>query len=265
MEPGKKYAVLIIPLLFLIMPRCSLLLPGIDVEIELPAAAWEAEGLAVPHVLVYPDTDGSIQKRSLAAGVRRTIITLPRNCCVPVAAYPFGRLKPAGAFLGPDLNRDAWTGMVRLKLDYRRGALVELILGILKMEDRCRTVNFECLNTAMLKKGKGDPWGCDLERIRHSILTGTLNYLQVRGLPEYTAEVTLPSGDWIAEPALFRGKIESSERLSDDRWLVVFSELYTGCARFYSPDTNMELHLYIDKKGGCRWIIGSPADFSRRL
>ena len=253
---------------------CSLLYPGLAAVVEVPAAPWEAAGVRTSWVLVYPDAAGNIRTGHLPAGVRQAQINLPRGYGVPVAAYPLGRLKPYGGFAGVTGRSEersggwatAWNGKIGLQLDEEHGPLAELMIGMWSLSGRCRTVNIEALQRAIVEEGEGDPWSCDLLRIRHAVLTGTLNYREIRRSPEITAEeLLLPAADWIPETRLWGGSIAGRPGPDTGSWLVDFGGLGPGCTRFYSPGTDLELHIYLEKKGGCRYIIGSLPDFSSRF
>ncbi len=258
----------------LLWPGCSLFYPVLTAVVELPVTPWEAAGVRTSWVLVYPDEAGDIRTRNLPAGVRTAEIHLPRGYGVPVAGYPLGRLKPCGGFAGitgwnggrPGDWAPGWNGKVFLRLEKQYGALAELMLGMWRLSGRCRTVNIEVLQRALVEEGEGDPWSCDLERIRHAVLTGTLNYRDIRRSPEYAAEdLVLPAADWIPETSLWKGNIADRPGPNPDSRRLDFGGLRSGCTRFYSPGTGLELHIYAEKKGGCRYVIGSLPDFSSRF
>jgi len=126
-------------------------------------------------------------------------------------------------------------------------------------------VDVDSLQKALLRKGDGDPWSCDLRRIRHAIVTGGLNYLQVRSLPVTEKTLELPAGDWVPETGLWRGDLSNMEEGGEGLFQVHFEGLYRGCTRFYSLEERLELHVYVDVDGGCRWICGAPEGFAARL
>ncbi|MGC9312512.1 MAG: hypothetical protein ACP5IA_07440 [Sediminispirochaetaceae bacterium] len=258
----------------LLWPGCSLLYPELTAVVEVPATPWETAGVRAGWVLVYPDEAGEVRTRSLPAGLRQTEIRLPRGYGVPVAAYPLGRLKPCGGFAGitgwkggrPGGLAPGWNGKIGLQLEEEYGPLAEMMLSLWRLSGRCGAVNIEELQRAILEEGGGDPWSCDVVRIRHAILTGTLNYRGIRRSPEIDAEeLPLPSSDWIPETSLWKGSIAGRPGTEPGSWLVEFGGLLSGCTRFYSPGTGLELHIYSEKKGGCRYVIGSLSDFSSRF
>jgi hypothetical protein len=271
-EPSRRTVLILAGIL--LIPGCSLLYPEITAVVEVPATPWETAGVRAGWVLVYPDEAGEVRTSSLPAGRRKTEIRLPRGYGVPVAAYPLGRLKPCGGFTGvtgraPEGSGGwalGWNGKIGLQLGEEYGALAELMLGIWRLSGRCGTVNIEELQRAVLKEGEGDPWSCDMVRIRHAILTGTLNYRGIRRSPEIDAEeLRLPASDWIPETSLWKGSAAGRPGTEPGSWLVDFSGLRSGCTRFYSPGTGLELHIYSEKNGGCRYVIGSLSDFASRF
>lgn len=250
--------------LFILM-GCSLFFPGIEVEVELPLSLWEEKGLRGKWVLVYPDIAGGVRSRMLAEGVRVTEITLPRGVNLPVIGYPLGRLKPWGAFLDHSVPGFRLSKRVELVLEEEWGASAEMLLSLWDRRDLCETVNVELLQEALLRKGEGDPWSCDLRRIRHAVVTGSLNYLQIRKLPVTEQTLKLQAGDWVPETGFWMGDLNYPEEGEEGLFQVHFEGLYRGCTRFYSPEEGLELHVYVDADGDCRWVSAAPAVFAGRL
>jgi len=247
----------------ILFPGCFLLSPEIPVEVLIPVCSWGEEGLKMSYTLVYPDGGGSLRRKHLESGKTRALIRLPREGCVPVTAYPLGRLKPSGAFLDRDSGRDAWSCTRRLELKEEDGALAEIMLSLWRMKERCDLVSLETLQAALLEEGEGDPWSCDSEMIRHAILTGELNYLRIRKLQGLSIEAVLPEADWISETKCWAGEV-AVLGCQDEQYTLLFEDLYPGCARFYSPGAGLELHLFPEKNGACRYIIARPSAFAVR-
>jgi hypothetical protein len=77
--------------------------------------------------------------------------------------------------------------------------------------------------------------------------------------------IELPAEDWISGNCFFKGEIEvepEGEAGLGERVPVRFSGLYPGRHVFFSPATGLELHIYADKKGGCRYVCDSLANFA---
>ncbi len=238
------------------LSNCSLscLGPGVKVVVKLPAAAWEAVGVPAGHRIVFPNPQGEIEERWLASGERSTAIRVRRGGNVPILAYSLGRLKPSGACLVTCEQRGFATPVVPLRQRY--GPAAQVLLELQSMPERCETVHLEALTCEMEAEGEGDPWKCDLERVKSAIVRGRLNRLQVCNLDSFEASMELPADDWIADNSLWNGSV------STELTTIQFSGLYPGRHCFYSPESGLELHLYVDKKGGCRWVCDSLSAFS---
>ncbi len=237
----------------------GLLQPGVEVQVRIPAAAWAEAGVGVSHQLVFPDARGELKELCLAAGVSSAVIRVQRGFNVPIAAYPFGRLKPAGAFVTQHVNNGLRKKVVPLRNRY--GPPAHSMLELRAQADRCETVRTEALTREMEAEGEGDPWKCDLERIKSAIVRGRLNRLQVCELESFDVSLDLAAGDWMAGNRLWKGRVSSSG--AGELKAVEFSGLYAGRHCFYSPSSGLELHLYVDKKGGCRWVCDSLSAFSK--
>ncbi|MFW6274296.1 MAG: hypothetical protein ACOC2P_00495 [Spirochaetota bacterium] len=227
--------------------------PGVEVQVRIPAAAWADAGVAVRYKLVFPDGRGELQELCLATGERSAVIRVQRGYNVPIAAYPFGRLKPVGAFVTQHVEKNFIRKVVPLRARY--GASAHSMLELRAQAERCETVQTEALTREMEAEGEGDPWKCDLERIKSAIVRGRLNRLQVCDLEDFDVSLLLPAGDWLAGNSLWNGTVSSDP--AGELKTVEFSGLYAGRHCFYSPASGLELHLYVDKNGGCRWVCDS--------
>lgn len=249
-----------------VLPGCSLgrLRPGVEVVVKLPPAAWDETGISMGHRLVFPNAQGEIEELWLPAGVSSAAVRVRRGYNVPILAYPLGRLRPSGACSTE--HGQCELGRLAVPLRFRHGPAAQAMLELQSLAERCETVHLEALTLELEAEGEGDPWKCDLERVKSAIVRGRLNRLQVCNLDSLDLTVELPAGDWIAGNSLWNGTVRSEsadEGGSDSEFLrVEFSGLYPGRHCFYSPASGLELHLYVDKKGGCRWVCDSLSAFS---
>ena len=268
-----------------ILQGCAFLSPDLRIRLELPCrpCPWEEAGLPVSWVLRYPGSDGDIEEIVLAPGDRCAEIRTSRGLDVPIAAYPLGRLRPAGAFVDHRVEgMERISGVRELRLRWSAGAAAELFLELWDMPERRARVDAVQLSALMTVEGGGDPWSCDLERIRSTILFGSLSTVQVAAAERRTAELTLPEGDWVCGNPLFctdagengdedaeamektAGCIDSAPA-EGGGFRVVFTGLYPGIHRFYSPGTEggeeLELHLHVHKNGESRCVYGPPRMF----
>lgn len=266
---------LLLPLL-LVSCNCALLQPGVAVEVRIPLSEWSEAGAPVGHRLVYPDSSGDVKEVYLPAGNYSAVLEVQRGYNVPIAAYPLGRLTPSGACIANHAEHKYAAGKIVVPLRFRYGPAAQVLLELWDLSERCETVHFEALTREMEKEGQGDPWNCDLARVKSAIARGRLNRLQVCDLDEFEFCVDLPAGDWIAGNSLWKGKVCSSANSGEDEGdeadeggggapglqSVQFSGLYPGRHCFYSAESGLELHLYVGKTGDCRWVCDSLAGFS---
>lgn len=253
------------------LEACAFFRPTVEVEVVIPSGPWEEAGAPVFHVLRYPTPAGqSPESLRVPAGMDRVVIRLPRGAVVPVLAYPMGRLRPVGEILRTAAVARLFHRPI-LELTDLAGAGAEIFMDLLREQDRCETVNFRALMEAMEEKGAGDPWACDAERIMQALLVGTLGLLQVRRMESFSCFLSLPAEDWLAGNGLFRGDFTVAEEetfaadLSSGWVSLEFSGLYPGTHRFFSPRTGRELHIYVEKNGDCRSVLGSLQDFEERF
>lgn len=251
---------------------CAFLTPELQLRVVLPdePCPWE-EFFPVKWRIVYPSGNGKLKSRTVSA--RSTRIETARGLYVPVAAYPLGRLRPAGAFVSHSVEaKERLTGTRRLELSWEAGAAADLFLELWKEQEKLSRVDAFYLAAQMAAEGEGDPWACDLERIRSAVLFDSLSTIQISDADRYAAEFELSAADWICASPLFAGSIESVsfEAEAGDEpedgsceegrgtCRVRFTGLYPGLHRFYSPSVELELHILVEKNGECRSICVTP-------
>lgn len=258
-------------LLLVLLSSCKIpfLQRGVEVEIRIPSSKWSKAGAPVGHRLVYPDGSGAVNTVYLPAGNSSVVLKVQRGYNVPILAYPLGRLKPCGACSANHAEYEPGGAKTVVPLSFRYGPAAQVLLELWDLSARCETVHFEALTREMEQEGEGDPWNCDLARVKSAIARGRLNRLQVCDLDLFDIRVDLPAGDWIAGNGLWKGEVSYTRNSGEDGGgsepgplSVEFSGLYPGRHCFYSAESGLELHLYVDKKGDCRWVCDSLVDFS---
>jgi hypothetical protein len=242
--------------------RCAFFTPNIPVRLELPSThPWERGDDSFFWLLRYPGPGGEIQQLRVDGGQGQAEIRVARLPQVPITASPMGRLKPAGAFLSHTVDgRERLTGRRTLRLSWESGAAARLFLDLWE-EAECRErVDPFTLSSLMRVEGEGDPYSCDIERIRSGILFASLSKRQVRKLETYECECLLPAEEWIGEnPLLSGGPGEAAAE--EDGYRIAFSGLYPGVHRFLSPNGPLELHIYVQQDGSCSFICDEAAVF----
>jgi len=241
------------------------LIPRVRLQVHIPKSTWQEAGVPVSHRVVYPDRYGDLQTLFLPAGVSKAEIEVQRGYNVPVLAYPLGRLPPAGGFVSSHIQLNIVGTNNVLPLRYRYGPAAQLLQDLWHLSERCQTVCVDALVTELENEGDGDPWNCDFDRVKGAIARGRLNRLHVRSMNTAFISIELPAEDWISGNCFFKGEIEvepEGEAGLGERVPVRFSGLYPGRHVFFSPATGLELHIYADKKGGCRYVCDSLANFA---
>ncbi|MCF7949477.1 MAG: hypothetical protein K9M94_12885 [Spirochaetia bacterium] len=243
------------------------LMPRVRLRVRIQKSAWQEAGVPVSHLLVYPDESGELQRLFLPAGVTTAVIEVQRGYNVPVLAYPLGRLPPAGGCVSSHIQLKLIGTDKVLALRHRYGPAAQLLQELWQLSERCQTVCVEALVTEMESEGDGDPWNCDFDRIKGAIARGRLNRLHVRSMDTTAITIELPAADWIPGNCFFNGAIEVNQEgetgaEAGAQVLVRFSGLYPGRHVFFSPTSGLELHIYADKKGDCRYVCDSLAHFA---
>lgn len=276
---------------------CRFLSPAIEVEVRLPGVPppWEAEGLETKWTVAYPGLDGEREEKRIREGADSVVIRTARGLEVPVIAFPLGRLKPAGGFVdsgervhigggsfglengGSNGSGNAAArlkGMRTLRLSWERGAAAKVLLDLWDEKNRRERVDASALSLEMLMEGEGDPWTCNLERIRSAVLFSSLTSIQISRDELYDVECALPAEDWSYENPLYSGEI-SLVSVSDDKetaegsatsgktYLLRFSALTPGIHRFFSASAGLELHISVQKNGEHRYFYDTPRVFAR--
>ena len=265
---------------------CAFFTPDLQLRVVLPdeRCPWE-EFLSVDWRIVYPDRKGKLKTADISAADRSTRIRTARGLYVPVAAYPLGRLRPAGGFVAHTVKgKERLTGTRRLELSWEAGA-TDLYLELWEEREKIGRADPFHLTAQMSVEGGGDPWACDLERIRSALLFDSLSTVQISGAERFEAEFELPAADWICASPLFSGNVspvaagaeggagtetgaepedgaeagtEEENPGAGSSCSVRFTGLYRGLHRFYSPSADRELHILVEKNGECRFICVTP-------
>ncbi|MFP4489956.1 MAG: hypothetical protein ACLFNZ_00660 [Spirochaetaceae bacterium] len=255
---------------------CVFVRPGVALRVILPAGGspWEREGSPVTWTVKYPAVGGGVESRVIPAGEGEADIVAARGTNVPVAAYPLGRLKPAGGFAVHTAEGREWiTGRRELDLNWEDGAAAELFLESLGSPERIDRVDGSYLSSLLVLEGEGNPWSCDIDRIRSSILFRSLWKMHISRMEVYEIEYVLPAGEWVCELPLFAGRVSSTplpsaeggEPAEESEHRVTFTGLYPGLHRFFSSagsEDELELHILVEKNGEHRFICGPPRVFN---
>ncbi len=269
-------------LLFIALCMCSgcnwseKMYKTMHIKVVIPDHVWTKSGAPISYKLVYPAKGGDLRSMYLPVGTREIFVEVQRGINVPVAAYPMGRLPPAGGVIPGQIDKGEYLYGNELELEYAYGPVAEMLLDLWGYSSRCETVCVQALAAELLEEGGGDPWTCNLERIKGAIVRGRLNRLQVCSKKEFSTSIEIPKGKWISGNCFFKGSIEvvpEHEKEGSERTeytgggtisgvqMVAFGGLYPGRHFFFSPDTGLELHIFVDKKGGCQWVYDSLSCF----
>lgn len=260
--------------------NCAFVTPGVRLTVRMPEGGGPWGGDPPSWEVEYIGKDGKLERCSLDRGGTTVEIETQRALNVPVAAYPRGRLKPAGAFVDHRAEGgEQFSGRRELRLSWEEGPAAEIFLALYEEPERSARVDAAYLTALMVLEGEGDPWSCDLERIRGAIVFRTISSIQVSQKEMYEAVLLLPESEWISDNPLFGGELKeyTGEDFRNEYTIegsscpcgeapafeVCFTGLYPGIHRFYSPAADLELHISMKKNGDYRAVCDNPRVFDR--
>lgn len=182
--------------------------------------------------IVYPGVSGSIE--STLIGWNEDIsIEIEKGSSVPIACYPSGYLKPAGAVL----TKDLFPGQ-NLQLKWENGFLAELLLDLLKKGIPIEHLNTERLIEEIQIKSNGDPWSINKELLLEAIIYNSLSVYKIKsGIPR---DITIPiEGSWISDNPFYPLSV------SNPQGELLLEGIYPGLHRFQNPETKEQLDILV--------------------
>ncbi len=201
---------------------------------ELPS--WFLNDTSRKGEVFYPGASGLIESSAINWDGSFTI-RIEKGSSVPVACYPSGFLKPAGAFLSLDSeNAQA------LKLEWAKGFLSDLLLEIMRKGIPIEHINIRRLSEEIKSECRGDPWSIDRKILKEAIIYNTLSMYKIRQGDQ--RDIVLPlEGSWVSDNPFYPPAV------SDPEGKLLLEGIYPGIHRFRNPETKEQLDILIKDDG----------------
>ncbi|MCK5197596.1 MAG: hypothetical protein KAR21_04560, partial [Spirochaetales bacterium] len=156
-----------------------------------------------------------------------------KGSSVPVACYPSGFLKPAGAFLSLDSENEN-----ELQLQWSEGFLSDLLLDVMEKGVPTEHINIRRLAEEIEAECDGDPWSIDRKLLKEAIIYNTLSVYKIKSGDR--RDIVLPiGGSWISDNPFYPPITSDSE---ED---LLLEGIYPGLHRFRNPVTKELLDILV--------------------
>lgn len=199
---------------------------------ELPS--WFLNDTSRKGEVFYPGASGLIESSAINWDGSFTI-RIEKGSSVPVACYPSGFLKPAGAFL----SLDSENGQT-LKLEWAKGFLSDLLLEIMREGIPIEHINIRRLSEEIKSECRGDPWSIDRKILKEAIIYNTLSMYKIRQGDQ--RDIVLPiEGSWISDNPFYSSPVSGSEGE------LILKGIYPGLHRFKNPVTKEQLDILVEE------------------
>lgn len=221
-----------------LLGSCGLFTDFRTITVSLPneMPPWFENNGSQTGEVFYPGTSGFIESRTINWNSSFTI-RIEKGNSVPVACYPSGLLKPAGAFLALDSEN----GQV-LKLEWEKGFLSDLLLELMKKGVPVEHINIRRLSEEIESECIGDPWSIDREILKEAIIYNTLSVYKIRQRDQ--TDIVLPlEGLWISDNPFYPPIVSGSQGE------LILEEIYPGLHRFRNPVTKEQLDILVGDDG----------------
>ncbi len=223
-------------LLFFIslLGSCGIFTDSRTITVYLPheAPSWFLNDTNQTGVVFYPGKSGHIES-SIIDWNESFNILVEKGSSVPVACYPSGYLKPAGAFLSMDSENGK-----ALQMEWEKGFLVDLLLEMMRKGVPVEHINIRRLSEEIESECRGDPWSINRELLKEAIIYNTLSVYKVR--QEDRRDIVLPAeGSWISDNPFY------PPITSDPQGDLLLEGIYPGLHRFQNPTTKEQLDILV--------------------
>lgn len=186
--------------------------------------------------VVFPEVSGSIEN-ALIEWNKDFTIDIEKGSSVPIACYPQGYLKPAGAVISQDLRPGQC-----LKLKWEYGFIAELLLDLLKKDIPIEHLNIGRLMEEILSKSNGDPWSINKKLLMDAIIYNALSVYKIK--TGNRSNITIPiDGTWISDNPFFPFKV------STPQGELILEGVYPGLHRFQNLETKKQLDILVEEDG----------------
>lgn len=217
---------------------CGIFTDFRTIRVSFPdeAPPWFIDDTNRTGKVIYPGKSGHIESSTIEWDDSFRIL-IEKGSSVPIACFPSGNLKPAGAFLS--INPENGKA---LKLDWGNGFLADLLLEMMGKGIPIEHINIQRLSKEIENKCDGDPWSINREILEEAIIYNTLSVYKIKS--GNLQDITLPlEGNWISDNPFYPVAVSNSEG-------ELFLEgIYPGMHRFQNPATKEQLDILIREDG----------------
>ena len=182
--------------------------------------------------VLYPGESGYIESSTINWDSNFTIL-VEKGSTVPVACYPAGNLKPAGAFL----SLDSENGQT-LKLEWEKGFLADLLLEMMKKGIPVEHINIVRLSEEIEDISDGDPWSISRKLLEEAIIYNVLSTYKIK--QDNKRDIILPvEGFWVSDNPFYPPVV------ADPQGELLLKKIYPGLHRFRNPDTKKQMDILV--------------------
>ncbi len=193
---------------------------------------WFPDDNKLTGEIFYPGVSGSIESTVIKWKGSFTI-EIEKGSSVPMACYPSGYLKPAGAVLSKDLIPGK-----NLQLTWEDGFLAEILLDLLKKRIPIEHLNINRLAEEIHTESEGDPWSIDRKLLMDAIIYNSLSVYKIRS--GELQDITIPTiGEWISDNPFYPHIFSNTEGK------ILIEGIYPGLHRFQNPETKQQLDIQV--------------------
>ncbi|MCK5675192.1 MAG: hypothetical protein KAH95_17560 [Spirochaetales bacterium] len=227
----------------LLLSSCGIFTDFRTIEVSLPdeAPPWFIATENQIGKVIYPGESGYIESSTIDWNKDFSIV-VEKGSIVPVACYPSGTLKPAGAFLSMDSENGK-----TLKLEWENGFLADLLLEMIEKNVPIEHINIRRLYEEIKTECNGDPWSINREILEEAIIYNTLSVYKIRQGDQI--DIVLPlEGLWISDNPFYPPIVSDPQR----EWFL--EGIYPGMHRFQNPVTKEYLDILIGD-GGYEYLL----------
>ena len=227
-----KYFLLII----ILLNGCELFTNFKTISVSLPEEPppWFQDSNSQTGKVLYPGISGAIESDAIDWEKSFTI-SIEKGSFVPIALYPSGYLKPAGAIL----IKDQFPGQ-ELQLNWSDGFLSELLLELMGKGIPTEHLNINRLAEEIQEESEGDPWSINKDLLLDAIIYNSLSVYKIKS--GIRKDIILPlDGTWISDNPFYPVSVSQGE--------LILGGIYPGVHRFQNRETKEQLDILVWNKG----------------
>ncbi|MCK5153279.1 MAG: hypothetical protein KAQ93_02890 [Spirochaetales bacterium] len=222
-------------LLFIILLNgCELFTNYRTITVSLPKAPppWFQDSNKQTGIVLYPGTSGYIES-TVIEWKGSFSIEMEKGSSIPIACYPSGYLKPAGAILTTDLLPGQ-----NLQLNWEDGFLADLLLDLMEKRISIEYLNINRLSEEIQDECEGDPWSINKNLLMDAIIYNSLSVYKIK--TGELQEITIPiTGEWISDNPFYPQIFSNTEEN------ILINGFYPGLHRFQNPETRQQLDILV--------------------